>query len=104
MEDAFSGRQVPEPAGLVLPEPRRSAPTNADYAKAKKSADAAFEGLKKKRKTFKGKVEYLRKQKGVKNPEGLVAWMEHKATGKWPGERRKASSVRGLANRIGLVH
>lgn len=64
---------------------------------------ATYEGLKKKRKTFKGKAEYLRKQKGVKDPEGLVAWMEHKATGKWPGERRKKSSVRDVALHVGLV-
>jgi hypothetical protein len=62
---------------------------------------ATYEGLKKKRKTFKGKAEYLRKQKGVKDPEGLVAWMEHKATGKWPGE--KMSSARAAALRVGLV-
>lgn len=64
---------------------------------------ATYGGLKKKRKTFKGKVEYLRKQKGVKAPEGLVAWLEHRATGKWPGERRKKSSARTLAGKLGLV-
>lgn len=55
-------------------------------------AKAAYAGLREKRKTFAGKAAYL-ERKGVRDPKALTAWLEHKATGKWPGERRKSSSV-----------
>lgn len=47
----------------------------------KKAAKSWVKGTK----TFKDKVKKAKKA-GAKSPEGLAAWMQHRATGKWPSE------------------
>jgi hypothetical protein len=49
---------------------------------SKKAAKSWINGTKK----FKDKVTKAKKA-GAKNPEGLAAWMQHKATGKWPSAK-----------------
>ena len=49
---------------------------------SKKGAKSFIKGTKK----FSDKVAKA-KRAGAKNPEGLAAWMMHKATGKWPSKK-----------------
>jgi hypothetical protein len=48
---------------------------------SKKGAKNWVKGTKK----FSDKVKKAKKA-GMKNPEGFAAWMQHKATGKWPSK------------------
>lgn len=56
---------------------------SVDEKYSKKAAKAFV----KHHKTFDDKVAALKGKESVESPEGLAAWIEKQATGKWPTEK-----------------
>ena len=70
------GVKVCRDCGRELHEAKKKGPS-------KDAAKSWVKGTKK----FSDKVAKAKKA-GMKNPEGFAAWMQHKATGKWPSSEK----------------